>query len=157
MFIDYLAGEIHDYNVICKTDNTLKSYVCTGEIHHEKIMLVKPQTYMNESGHVVKSYVLRYKLDLSRDLWIAHDDLDLPLGEYKIQKGKGPKLHNGLISVEKTIGTKDFPRVRIGIDDRSEEERTAGELYVLEDFTRVERKKLEGVFEKITKELLSRM
>ncbi|HLC94163.1 MAG TPA: aminoacyl-tRNA hydrolase [Patescibacteria group bacterium] len=155
MFIEYLSKQIQ--NAKLKRDNVVKSDTYAYETHREKIMLVKPMTYMNESGIVVKKYVLRYKLHVTHDVWIVHDDLDLPLGKYKIQKGKGPKLHNGLLSVENNLGTKDFSRVRIGIDNRSEDERTVGELYVLEDFTEVERKKLERVFEKITKELLSRI
>ncbi|MBU1071203.1 aminoacyl-tRNA hydrolase, partial [Patescibacteria group bacterium] len=77
-----------------------------------KVMLVKPATFMNESGRAVAKMVRFYKLDLD-NLYVVHDDLDLKLGEYKIQKGVGPKVHNGILSVEKELGDKEFWRVRV--------------------------------------------
>jgi PTH1 family peptidyl-tRNA hydrolase len=73
------------------------------------------------------------------NLYVVHDDLDIKLGEYKIQKGKGPKDHNGLLSIENALGTKDFWRVRIGIENRrkipnSKFQIQKGEDYVLQNF-----------------------
>ena len=90
-------------------------------------------------------------------LFIAHDDLDIPLGSFKIQFGKGPRLHKGILSVEQALGTKEFWRVRIGIDGRKKEEgrrkREEGEEYVLEKFTADEKKILEAVFPEIRDKL----
>ena len=89
-------------------------------------------------------------------LFICHDDLDIPLGKFKIQFGKGPRLHNGVLSVEQALGTKEFWRIRIGIDAREEGrgKKEEGEDYVLEQFTPEEKKILESVFPEIKDRLL---
>lgn len=104
---------------------------------------VKTNLFMNDSGKFVKS---------QKDFIIIHDDLDLKLGTYKIQFGKGPELHYGIQSVEKELGTKDFWRIRVGVDNRDPSDREPGESYVLKDFTPEERKVLEGVFDAIVKD-----
>ncbi|MFC1624928.1 aminoacyl-tRNA hydrolase [Patescibacteria group bacterium] len=93
----------------------------------------KTNIFMNDSGSKVKNLCDKYKIDLN-DLYIVHDDLDIPLGEFKIQKGVGPKLHNGISSVDEKLKSKDYWRVRIGVDTRDSEERIPGEKYVLMDF-----------------------
>lgn len=118
-------------------------------------LLIKPQTFMNNSGEVVREIVNFYKIG-SDELWVIHDDLDIRLGEYKIQRGVGPKVHNGVNSIETAIGRNDFWRVRVGIDNRpmaSGQWRTAGEEYVLEDFRSDERVILDQVVEKIVSEV----
>lgn len=97
-----------------------------------QLLLVKPQTFMNESGKAVKKFASHYKIGID-NIWIVHDDLDILLGEYKIQKSKGPKEHNGVESIEKELGSEDFWRVRVGVDNRVED-RTPGEKYVLQRF-----------------------
>ncbi|MBI5356256.1 hypothetical protein HZB78_01430, partial [Candidatus Collierbacteria bacterium] len=91
-----------------------------------------------------------------KNLYIIHDDLDIPLGTFKIQFGKGPRRHKGILSVEQALGTKEFWRVRIGIDNRSKgqkvnrlESEDSGEDYVLEKFKPEEKKILESVFPEI--------
>lgn len=123
--------------LICKVGDTL---------------LVKPQTFMNRSGEAVSQVVNFYKVAVD-DLTVVHDDLDIRLGEYKIQKGIGPKEHNGLASVEEYLGKKNFWRMRVGIDNRSEnsEFRTAGEDYVLANFSTDEEK----IIEKVINETIS--
>lgn len=114
--------------------------------------LLKTDVFMNESGKFVKKKIAECKLQIT-DLIIVHDDLDIPLGKFKIQFGVGPKVHNGLTSVEEQLGTKDFWRIRIGVDNRDPEDRTPGEQYVLEDFTKEELKTLVSLFSKIWEEL----
>lgn len=116
-----------------------------------EIRLLRPETFMNESGVAVRKAMNFYKLGVE-DLIVIHDDLDIRLGEYKIDMARGPKQHNGVTSVEEELGTKDFLRVRVGVDNRVGE-RTPGERYVLEDFTDEERVILDGVIEKIVDEL----
>lgn len=122
----------------------------------DDILLVKPQTFMNRSGESVSGIVNFYKVAVD-DLIVVHDDLDIRLGEYKIQKGVGPKVHNGLTSVEERLGKADFWRVRVGIDNRSEnsEFRMAGEDYVLADFTLEENAVLDKVIKIIVDQLSS--
>jgi PTH1 family peptidyl-tRNA hydrolase len=116
----------------------------------------KTNCFMNESGKEVekilkKLQVKSYKL---QDVFIVHDDLDIPLGKFRIDFGKGPKLHNGLKSIEQTLKTKDFWRIRIGIDNRQKTGWVDGEAYVLQDFLPEEREILENeVFGKIGERL----
>lgn len=103
------------------------------------VITLKPDTMMNASGKAVKKLADSYKL-LPADIYVIHDDLDLPLGEYKIQFGKGPKVHNGVNSVEESLGTEKFWRVRIGVDNRDPDNRVNGEGYVLQKFSSEEKK-----------------
>lgn len=114
-------------------------------------LLIKTfNTFMNESGSITPS---RPPLNLrgGSQFYLAHDDLDIKLGEFKIQKGKGPKVHRGIESVENALKTRDFWRIRIGIDNRTTS--IDGETYVLQRFSPEERKILDGVFEKICNHL----
>lgn len=124
--------------------------------HQSKVVLAKPTIFMNESGISVKKLVIQYKTKMA-DLWVIHDDLDLRLGTYKIQKGVGPKLHYGVSSIEENLGNSDFWRVRIGVDNREKNERTPGEEYVLEKFSDGEVLVLENVIDQVTSELLPKL
>ncbi len=117
------------------------------------LLLAKPNTFMNSSGKAVKALLEYYKISLE-DLYVVHDDLDIKLGEFKIQKGKGPKIHNGVNSIEETLKSNDFWRVRIGVDNRTLENRIPGDQYVLSNFEGFEASKLPDIFEKIKPELL---
>ena len=112
----------------------------------------KTSVFMNESGEFVKKLVEQYKLNPT-DLWVIHDDLDIALGSYKIQYGRGPKLHNGVNSIEKELGSENFWRVRVGVDSRDPGGRVSGEEYVLQDFTDKERVLLEPVIDELCKKL----
>ncbi len=118
----------------------------------KNIIFAKTNVFMNESGKIVKKLLDKYKLNTD-NLWIIHDDLDIRLGEYKIQKGKGPKVHKGLQSIEEELGTDDFWRVRVGVDNRDPENRIPGEEYVLQDFTTQETLKLEEVVKSLVNKL----
>lgn len=119
----------------------------------EDLILAKPMTFMNNSGRAVKKLVDFYKVSLS-DLWIVHDDLDIPLGEYKIQMGVGPKIHNGVVSVEESLGTNDFWRVRIGVDNRDGSREIRGEDYVLGKFKEDEKLVIERMVGEVVTEIL---
>lgn len=80
----------------------------------EEVILAKPQTYMNNSGMAVVALVNFYKIG-GEDLWIIHDDLDIPVGRIKTSKGKGTAGHHGVISIVEALGTTDFVRFRLGI------------------------------------------
>lgn len=118
-----------------------------------KILLAKPQTFMNDSGRAVRKIMDFYKLGTDK-LVVVHDDLDIAFGEYKIQKEKGPKVHNGIKSVEEYLGRNDFWRVRIGIDNRQPGiSYGTGSDYVLSSFSKEEFKELGKVFDEALKEL----
>ena len=123
------------------------------------LVLVKTAgVFMNESGRMAGEVLGNRQWALG-DLYIAHDDLDIRLGEYKIQLGKGPREHNGVLSVERALGTKEFWRVRIGVDNRGELSfapqggASEGRDYVLEKFLPAEKQVIERVLEKIAHEL----
>ncbi len=115
----------------------------------------KTDVFMNDSGKFVTEKTNFFKISPD-DLYIAHDDLDIPLGQYKIQLGVGPKVHNGVNNVEEVLGTKDFWRIRIGVDNRDSQNRMPGEDYVLQDFTKDELEILKLVQDDIYAELKKR-
>ena len=86
----------------------------TGIIEGEKVILLKPQTYMNSSGESVIEYKIFYKLENEKIL-IVYDDIDLEPGEVRIRKKGGPGTHNGMKSVVRFLNTDEFPRIRVGI------------------------------------------
>lgn len=122
--------------------------------NRDYVILSKPQTMMNSSGEAVSSIKNYYKIDENK-IYVIHDDLDIKLGEYKIQKGKGPKEHKGLISIDEQLGSKDYWHVRVGVDNRSGEERIPGEDFVLMNFTDSDITILDGVIGKVVGELKS--
>ena len=119
----------------------------------KNLILIKPTTFMNNSGRAVRKVMDFYKLTIE-DLIVIHDDLDIKLGEYKIQKAVGPKVHNGINSVEQGVGGKDFFRVRVGVDSRSETPFAgSGADYVLARMSSKEKELLKEVVNKIVYDL----
>lgn len=86
----------------------------TGIIEGKKVILLKPQTYMNLSGESIREIVDFYKIQ-TEDIILIYDDIDIDVGIIKIRKKGGPGTHNGMKSVIKHLGTGDFARVRVGI------------------------------------------
>lgn len=87
--------------------------VSEGVVHSQKVLLVKPQTYMNKSGTAVRKYVTSKKK--AEKLIVVHDDVDLPFGVLKISVGRGSGGHRGVASIIRTLDTKEFIRVRVGV------------------------------------------
>ena len=165
MFIDYLDTKYHDearprsawLNTRYKIHDLFIAYRLSPNL-----TVFKLKTFMNESGKAVQKIIKNLELSGGarpgsdwkiRNLLVAHDDLDIPLGKFKIQKGVGPKLHNGIKSVEQYLHAKDFWRIRIGIDNRLPERRTDGERYTLQNFFPEEREQLKNVFKLIESRL----
>jgi PTH1 family peptidyl-tRNA hydrolase len=111
----------------------------------KNIVLFKPQKFMNRSGQEVKKLTKLYPLS-SNNLFVIHDDLDIPLGKFKITQ-KGQKVHNGLKSIYEQIGVRDFWHVRVGID--GDRRGKTGEEYVLENWRPEEKKVLSGVIKEV--------
>ena len=91
-----------------------RAEVAEGKINAEKILLLKPQTFMNNSGQAVASAAKFYKIKPA-NVWVIHDDLDIPLGKMKIQRDRSAAGHNGVQSIIDSLGTQNFVRFRIGI------------------------------------------
>ena len=116
-----------------------------GQIGSEKVLLVKPQTYMNLSGKAVGLLVQFFKVDAA-DLVVVHDDLDLPFETLRVKEGGGDGGHKGLQSVIESLGTDAFLRLRLGIGKPVTKNRV--ESYVLEPFGKEERDRLPALLEK---------
>ncbi len=128
----------------------------------ENTFLIKPTTYMNNSGQAVRSFIQFYEPQLFQEnevtfpnVVIAHDDLDIPVGSWKCQFASGPKVHNGINSIRDHLHSNSFWYVRIGVDGREGQRTIPGKDYVLQSFTPDEKEQLKKVFEEITTRLIS--
>lgn len=117
------------------------------------VIVKKSDKFMNDSGLFIKKQMSKYPSVSTSDLYIIHDDLDIPIGAFKIQFGKGPKEHNGLKSVDQELGTDQYWHVRVGVDSRDPDNRADGHDYVLEDFTNEEMATLQNVIKQICNQL----
>ncbi len=115
------------------------------------IVVKRSDKFMNNSGSFVLSQYSKYHIQYT-DLYIVHDDLDIPLGAYKIQFGKGPKVHNGLNDIYEKLGTSEFWHVRVGVDPTSRGAMQGKDL-VLSDFSEEEKLILNGVIKQICNQL----
>jgi peptidyl-tRNA hydrolase, PTH1 family len=120
----------------------------------KNLKVLKTDCFMNQSGGFVKKLTDAYPLQ-STHLYVLHDDLDIPLGSYKLQFAKGPKDHNGLADIYDKLGTREFWHVRIGVDNRPPEDRMPGEEYVLQEFTPEEKIILDKTLNKLLIELIT--
>ena len=130
MAVDTIA-EVHSFGPVQKK---FQGWLQEGRIGLEKILLLKPATFMNESGRAVGEAMRFYKLDLSA-LTVFHDELDLAPFKVKVKQGGGTAGHNGLKSIDRHIGP-EFRRVRIGIGHPGHKDRVTG--YVLGNFAKTE-------------------
>ena len=96
------------------TKNKFKSLYGMGMIEGEKVILLKPQTFMNLSGESIKEIIQFYKIEIDQ-LIVIYDDIDIEPGMIKIRKAGGPGTHNGMKSVVKELDTQNFKRIRVGI------------------------------------------
>lgn len=155
MFLDFLVNRLTGSRVNGFKYNkyllsSIYSLLPTPDNLQPNVLLAKPQTFMNKSGDAINKLIKNFKLEI-KNLIVVHDDLDIPLGKFHIQKSVGPKLHNGLESIEKILKTKDFLRVRIGVDNRLPEKRINGETYVLQNFLEQEKIIINQTFPEIIK------
>jgi len=117
-------------------------------LNSEDVILVKPRTFMNESGKAVRNLLKTYHLKPD-NLIIIHDDLDLPLGKMRIVKNRGSAGHKGVQSIIAELKTKDFVRFRIGICPKNSKPKNP-ENFVLQKFNKEEEKIIKKVIKKTT-------
>jgi peptidyl-tRNA hydrolase, PTH1 family len=113
--------------------NRFKALVSEGTLSGEKVLLLKPMTYMNASGEAVQPAAAFYKLP-PEAITVFHDELDLVPGKLRVKKGGGAAGHNGLRSIDRLLGVSDYWRVRLGIGHPGAKDRVLP--YVLGDFSR---------------------
>lgn len=117
-------------------DKKFHGFVTQGRVEWEKVILLKPTTYMNRSGTSIASIVSYYDIP-TEDILILHDEIDLPIAQIKIKQGWGHAGHNGLRDTITHLWSKDFWRIRIWVDRPASKEMVAN--YVLSNFPTHER------------------
>ena len=130
-----------------KDDNEKQLY--SGVISNNKVLVLKPLTFMNSSGKIVSQIIKFYKINKD-NVFVVHDDLDLELAKIKIKNGGGNGGHNGLLSVDEYIGENYF-RLRIGIDHPGHKDLVSN--YVLSRFSEKEKKIIDKKLDKIKNNL----
>lgn len=113
----------------------------TGVIEGQKVLLLKPQTYMNLSGESIREACVFYKIDPEEELIVLYDDVSLPPGQLRIRKKGSAGGHNGIKNIIAQLGTQTFRRIKIGIGEKPAEYDMAD--YVLGHFSREERARME--------------
>ena len=126
--------------------------VTKGDHQGRRMILAKPQKYMNLSGQAVSALVRFYKLPLENIL-IAYDDVDLPLGVLRMRPSGGSAGHKGMQSIIESLGTQDFPRLRVGIGRPPG--RMEAAAYVLQDFSKEEAEILPEILDRGVKAVLT--
>jgi len=122
--------------------------IAEGTVGGVKVLALKPQTYMNNSGQSVGEVVRFYKIE-PENVVVIHDELDLELGRLKVKKGGGHGGHNGLRDIDAHIG-KEYRRIRLGIGHPGDKDRVTG--HVLSDFAKGERQLLDKLMDEISHE-----
>lgn len=112
--IDKLAEK---YNIAVDTKKH-KALIGKGMIEGEKVVLVKPQTYMNLSGESVREVVDFYKVDEEEQVIVIYDDISLEVGQLRLRKKGSAGGHNGIKSIIQQLGTQVFPRIKVGVGDK---------------------------------------
>jgi len=131
-------NDLPDFELSKKHD----SLVCQSK----KVILVKPQTFMNKSGLAVKKITAQNK---KADLLVIHDDIDLPLGKIKVVKNRGSAGHKGVESIIKAVGNKNLARIRVGIAPLKGKAK-APENFVIKKFSEEEQKIINKTVKKIS-------
>ncbi len=122
---------VHRHSSFGAMQKKFGGLIAEGRIGNEKLVIIKPQTYMNKSGLCVSQVMQFYKLKPNQ-VWVFHDELALKAGQFRVKKGGGHGGHNGLRDISAAIGS-DYGRIRMGIDHPGDKNRVSG--YVLSNFT----------------------
>lgn len=168
IFLDHLR-KVWDFPEFSE-NKKFEAEISNGERDGDKVILMKPLTFMNLSGKSVRSLLDFYKLEPS-DIVVIHDDLDIPAGKYKLTASSRSAGHNGVEDIIEKLGTQDFKRIRIGIGQSSEEKlecpldmhpprvdeqsslRVEAGSFVLGKLTNKEKDEIEKLFPEIEKEI----
>ena len=140
MFLDYITDGVE-----FSLNNKFNALEYEMTIDNEKVLFIKPLSYMNLSGEVVKEYVNYYKVDLE-NLLVIQDDLDMDLGKYKLLYNHGDGGHNGIKDIISKVNSKKFLRLKYGISKAD----IATKDYVLGKFNKVELNIIYETFDKMT-------
>lgn len=140
--IDALADK---YN-ISVDERKSKAFCGKGVIAGQKVLLVKPQTYMNLSGESVRGLVDYYKIDEEEELLVIYDDISLDVGQLRIRKKGSAGGHNGIKNIISHLGTTVFPRIKVGVGEKPKEYDLAD--YVLGHFSKEDKVLMEEGYQR---------
>ena len=135
--ITYLADRYH----ISMNTKKFQAICGTGVIEGQKVLLLKPQTYMNLSGNSIGEAVNFYKLDPATEVIVIYDDIALEPGYIRVRKKGSAGGHNGIKDIIAHLGTQEFQRIRVGVGEKPKDYDLAA--YVLGHFAAEDRKKVE--------------
>lgn len=133
------------YNISVDTKKHL-ALTGRGIIEGQKVVLIKPQTYMNLSGESIRSVVDFYKADPSHELIVIYDDVNLDTGQLRIREKGSAGGHNGIKNIIAHLGTQEFPRIRVGVGEKPPGYDLAD--YVLGHFSKAEQAQMEDGFDR---------
>jgi len=149
MVADFLANE-SDFSKF-KIQSKFKAEIVEGIIKNQKVIMAKPQTYMNNSGEAVVLLKNFYKV-AGGNIIIIYDELDLPFGKIRVREEGSAAGHNGVENIIKRLGTDNFIRIRVGIKNKKAEIMPA-DKFVLSRFSLLEKMKLKEVFAEVKMEV----
>jgi len=127
----------------------------TGTVAGNKMVLARPQTFMNNSGKSVSRLLRSFKVS-PKDLLVIHDDLDLPPAKIRISSGSGSGGHKGINSIIQEMGTREFTRIRVGIGRPAKPNPTEDDIiaYVLSDFTTEEKEAISDIIPRVSEAIV---
>lgn len=123
-----------------------RAFIGKGIIEGQKVLLVKPQTYMNLSGESIGGLVDYFKIDEEQELIVIYDDISLPPGQIRIRKKGSAGGHNGIKNIIAHLGTQVFPRIKVGVGEKPKKYDLAD--YVLSHFTKAEQEEMNEGYQK---------
>lgn len=138
--IDRISKEYH----IAVDTRKHRALIGKGVIDGVKVILAKPQTFMNLSGESIRELVDYYKVDEATELIVIYDDISLDVGQLRIRKKGSAGGHNGIKNIIAHLGTQEFPRIKVGVGDKPPRMDLAD--YVLSRFSKEDREKMEQAF-----------
>jgi PTH1 family peptidyl-tRNA hydrolase len=143
LLLDRLAGSVHsDWS----NESKFHGLIANCSFGGGKVILLKPQTFMNRSGLSVSAVSRYYKIEIE-DVLVVHDELDLAVGTVRLKKGGGHAGHNGLRNISASLGGGDFYRIRLGVDRPASRKSVAD--YVLSDPSKEDLKQMDVVFDDV--------
>jgi len=156
LVLDELAKRIqpstNDQNYWQESKKTKAQYLKT-KINGQLVELLKPQTFMNNSGYAVAQVVKNHDLNIKTDIIIIHDDKDIALGKIKIQSARSSAGHKGVQSIIDQLGTQNFIRVRVGVASDNQNQMKKTDKFVLSKFGLLEKKKVKQAMDEAAKKI----
>ena len=144
--IDYLTEKLN----LSWQKEKFKGLYTIGTYQQQKIMLLRPLTYMNNSGECVRNFINYFLIPLENIL-VVYDDLSLPLGSFRYRQQGSSGGHNGIKSIIECLGTQKFQRIKVGIDSKHE---VLWKDWVLQKFTSEEMKEIEKILPGLAERML---